>query len=217
MFGLVAIGLPIGFGVGVFYLVVRLSQQNLEKIQQQFSIMADAYDLEYTEAEGKLKGLFKKFPALQGEINGKTFYLFMFTKGSGKHQKTYTSFRMQTKNTLGHTLKLTKEGFFSKVGKKFGMQDIQVGDEHFDPLYIIQGNDIYFAQAVLDQSVREQMTIASEFFKGSLKVQGDMIEYTEMIMLNKHAQRERLEQMMSIAEALSDSIIRFSNNYSDPA
>ncbi|MEO1438564.1 MAG: hypothetical protein AAFV80_23695, partial [Bacteroidota bacterium] len=62
-----ALTLPIGFGVGIFYLVVRVSQVTLEKIQQQFSHMADAYNLEYLETEGKLK-IFKKFPALQGEL-----------------------------------------------------------------------------------------------------------------------------------------------------
>ncbi|MEM6725627.1 MAG: hypothetical protein AAF598_16415 [Bacteroidota bacterium] len=216
MGALLAITLPIGFGVGVFYLVVRLSQVNLEKIQQQFSHLSDSMGLEYSESDGKL-GLFKKFPALQGTLNGKTFYLFMYTSGSGKQQKTYSSFRLQTSNPAGYTLKLTKEGFFSKVGKRFGMQDIQVGDAQFDPLYIIKGSDVYFAQSVLNETVREQMTIASNIFKGTLKVQGDMIEYTELGMINSRQRREVFEQLISIAQALSESIEQFSNNHTDPA
>ncbi|MEM6724336.1 MAG: hypothetical protein AAF598_09880 [Bacteroidota bacterium] len=211
-----AITLPIGFGVGVFYLVVRVSQVTLEKIQQQFSHLADAYKLDYLETEGTLK-IFKKFPALQGELNGKTFYLFMYTKGSGKHQKTYTSFRLQTHNPKGYTLKLSKEGFFSKVGKRFGMQDIQVGDAEFDPLYIIQGSDVYFAQSVLTNNVKEQMALASSIFKGTMKVQGDVIEYTELTMMKNREKREMIEQLISIAQALSDSIDQFSNHRQDPA
>ncbi|MEO1438018.1 MAG: hypothetical protein AAFV80_20920, partial [Bacteroidota bacterium] len=139
------------------------------------------------------------------------------TKGSGKHQKTYTSFRLQTSNPQGYTLKLSKEGLLSKVGKRFGMQDIQVGDAAFDPLYIIQGSDVYFAQSVLTSTVKEQMSLATNVFKGTMKVQGDVIEYTEMAMMKNREKREMIEQLISIAQALSTSVEQFSTNKSDPA
>ncbi|MEO1713597.1 MAG: hypothetical protein AAFU60_09720, partial [Bacteroidota bacterium] len=110
-----------------------------------------------------------------------------------------------------------KEGLLSKVGKRFGMQDIQVGDAAFDPLYIIQGSDVYFAQSVLTSTVKEQMSLATNVFKGTMKVQGDVIEYTEMAMMKNREKREMIEQLISIAQALSTSVEQFSTNKSDSA
>ena len=37
--------------------------------------------------------------------------------------------------------KISREGFFSSIGKFFGMQDIEIGDPFFDKQFIIKGND----------------------------------------------------------------------------
>ena len=37
--------------------------------------------------------------------------------------------------------KISREGFFSSIGKFFGMQDIEIGDPFFDKQFIIKGNN----------------------------------------------------------------------------
>ena len=44
-------------------------------------------------------------------------------------------------NKDGLYFKLYREGFFSSIGKFFGMQDIEIGDPFFDDQFIIKGNN----------------------------------------------------------------------------
>lgn len=54
---------------------------------------------------------------------------------------TYTRMRAPFINKDGLYFKIYREGFFSTVGKLFGMQDILTGDPFFDKEFIIKGNN----------------------------------------------------------------------------
>lgn len=64
-----------------------------------------------------------------------------FTVQHDKSSSTYTRLRAPFVNKDGLQLKLAREGFFSKIGKLFGSQDIQIGDPYFDEKFVIKGND----------------------------------------------------------------------------
>lgn len=63
-----------------------------------------------------------------------------YTVSTGQSSITYTRIRAPFQSLDGMTLKVYPEGFFSSIGKKFGMQDIQIEDIGFDGSYIIKGN-----------------------------------------------------------------------------
>ncbi len=63
-----------------------------------------------------------------------------YTQGSGNSSTTYTRMRAPFVNKDGLYFKIYREGFFSSVGKFFGMQDIQIWDPFFDEQFIIKGN-----------------------------------------------------------------------------
>ena len=65
------------------------------------------------------------------------------TVSSGKNSTTYTRIRAPYVSKNGFQFRIYREGFFSNIGKYFGMQDIEVGFEGFDRDFIIQGNDPY--------------------------------------------------------------------------
>jgi len=64
-----------------------------------------------------------------------------FTRSHGKSSSTYTRLRVPFLNKDQLHFKIYREGFFSGIGKFFGMQDIQIHDERFNKDYIIQGNN----------------------------------------------------------------------------
>ena len=53
---------------------------------------------------------------------------------------TYTRMRAPFINKDGLYFKISREGFFSSIGKLFGMQDIEIGDRFFDEQFVIKGN-----------------------------------------------------------------------------
>ncbi|MHC4777556.1 MAG: DUF3137 domain-containing protein [Planctomycetota bacterium] len=63
-----------------------------------------------------------------------------YTVSTGKSSVTYTRMRAPYVNADGFRFKVYREGFFTKVGKLFGLQDVVVGYPEFDRDFVIQGN-----------------------------------------------------------------------------
>jgi len=69
-----------------------------------------------------------------------TITLDTYTVSTGKTTVTYTRMRAPYVNKDGIWFKIYKSGFFSELGKRLGMQDIETGFPEFDTEYIIKGN-----------------------------------------------------------------------------
>ena len=63
-----------------------------------------------------------------------------YTVRSQNSSTTYTRLRAPFVNKDGLYFKIYREGFFSSVGKFFGMEDLEVGDPFFDESFVIKGN-----------------------------------------------------------------------------
>lgn len=69
---------------------------------------------------------------------------------------TYTRMRTPFINKDGLYFKISREGFFSSIGKLFGMQDIETGDRFFDDQFVIKGNSPEKIKLLLaDDRIRE--------------------------------------------------------------
>jgi len=70
-----------------------------------------------------------------------TITLDTYTVSNGKTSVTYTRMRAPFVNKDNFRFKIYRSGLFSKIGKFFGMQDVEVGFPEFDEEFIIKGND----------------------------------------------------------------------------
>ena len=68
-------------------------------------------------------------------------YTVTTSTGTTTTSTTYTRMRAPFVNKDGLYFKISREGFFSSIGKFFGMQDIEIGDPFFDKQFIVKGND----------------------------------------------------------------------------
>jgi hypothetical protein len=75
---------------------------------------------------------------------------------------TLTRMRAPFINKDGFYFKIYPEGFFSKIGKALGMQDIQIGDDFFDSKYIIKSNNPDKAMAFFMDSELKKLIQAQE-------------------------------------------------------
>jgi hypothetical protein len=100
---------------------------------------------------GFLKG--DKVQATHGEW---TVTLDTYVVSTGKVVMVFTRMRAPYVNPGGFRFTIYRKGIFSDLGKKLGMQDIEVGDEPFDQDFIIKGNDEARVRELLsDQKIRE--------------------------------------------------------------
>ncbi len=109
-------------------------------------------------------GGFWKGDKVVARANNWTITLDTYTVSTGKSRTTYTRIRAPYVNKDGFRFTIYREGFFSKIGKIFGMQDILVGHPEFDNAYIIKGNDEYkvqmlFANPRIRQLIQRQPSI----------------------------------------------------------
>lgn len=90
-----------------------------------------------------------------------------YTVSTGKSSVTYTRMRAPFVNADGFRFKVYREGFFSNIGKFFGMQDVIVGQPEFDRDFIIQGNHegklcMLFAHPRIRELIQAQPQISFE-------------------------------------------------------
>ena len=75
---------------------------------------------------------------------------------SGDSSTTDTQMRARFINKGGLYFRIYREGFFSSIGKFFGMQDIKIGDPFFDKQFVIKGNNPEkIKQLLADSRVKE--------------------------------------------------------------
>jgi DNA-directed RNA polymerase subunit RPC12/RpoP len=96
-------------------------------------------------------------PTVTGNYKGNNVYLYTYTQGSGKNKTTYTSMVVYLPFTAIAHIRITREGFLSKITKAFGAQDIQVGDPAFDAAYIIKSDTPACVPHLLTPQVRGYM------------------------------------------------------------
>lgn len=71
----------------------------------------------------------------------------------GKHPTYYTQVNFDWPHA-GFRCEVYPEGFFNRIGKFLGMQDIEIGSPGFDEQYIITGDDVASLRGVLNAKVQ---------------------------------------------------------------
>lgn len=129
-----------GLFFAVIFAVIYFSRRAREKAWRE---LAESLGLTYES------GGFLGLSRVTGTYHGHSLTLDTFTRGSGKSRTTYTRIVLFVNNQATAYLALYEEGVFSKIGKFFGMQDIQIGDEELDRRFIIKSRPENFAASLL--------------------------------------------------------------------
>lgn len=128
------------------------------------------------------------FGGMSGWYNRVAIRINTITRGSGKNRTTYTQFHATIASPMPHGLVLYKEGFFSKVGKMLGGQDVQVGDAAIDNAFIIKAEDLLGAHKLLSiQQVRSALLSLVQRHPG-LRVDGRTVMWEQTGVVHKYEQ-----------------------------
>ncbi|MEZ5991780.1 MAG: hypothetical protein R3E76_05455 [Planctomycetota bacterium] len=127
-------------GAGVVGLIIW-SVIHQKKVRENWLMFARKNGLQVQGATNR--------PIIQGWLGQVYVTLNTVIRGSGKNRSTYTQYHVGINAPMPQGLSLTKEGFFSKVGKVFGGQDVQIGDRAIDDAFIIKAGDMLGAHNLL--------------------------------------------------------------------
>ncbi len=170
-----------------------------------------------------IDGGFWKKDVLRYHHNNWELLLDTFTRSTGKTHVTYTRMRVPFLNKDGLRFKIYREGFFSGVGKFFGMQDLQVRDPRFNRNFIIQGNDKtkieqllndYQLKMLFEMVPKVHVEIKKdEGWFGRSYPQGVDVLYFERVGVIKD--KETLQLLFRLFSAVLDRLVRIDSAYVD--
>ena len=146
-----------------------------------------------------------------------------YTVSNGKSSTTYTRLRVPFINQDALHFKIYKTGFFSGVGKWFGMQDMEIGDSYFDDDYIIKGNDqdklkLLLSSEELKSAIRTQPRISIEikrdegFFGKSYPDGVDLLYFSCVGVIKDTAVLRDLFELFTI---LLERLVQIDSAYED--
>jgi len=88
-----------------------------------------------------VEGGFWKGDKVQATHGEWTMTLDTYAVSTGKTTIVFTRMRAPYVNPDGFRFTVYRKGIFSDIAKRFGMQDVEVGDEAFDRDFVIKGTD----------------------------------------------------------------------------
>ncbi|MCB9932308.1 MAG: hypothetical protein H6841_02685 [Planctomycetes bacterium] len=122
------------FVIGGVIALIAWGAHHQKKIRQNWLMFAQKNGLQVLGSTNR--------PTIQGWLGPVYITLNTVVRGSGKNRSTYTQYHATTNAPMPQGIVLYKEGFFSKVGKVFGGQDVQIGDPAIDQAFIIKAGDL---------------------------------------------------------------------------
>ncbi|MDQ3339972.1 MAG: hypothetical protein M4D80_32835 [Myxococcota bacterium] len=95
-------------------------------------------------------------------VHGVPVKLDVYVVSSGKSSQTYTRVAAAYAHGPGPKMKVSKQGFFSKLGKAIGMQDIPTGDAVFDATFVLKSDNIPIARRLWSDDPRAQALLLAD-------------------------------------------------------
>ena len=180
-----------------------------------------AYDIEGEYIDG---GFWHK-DTLHYQYKEWTILLDTYTdhhSGEGS-STTYTRLRVPFINKDKLSFNIYREGFFSSIGRFFGMQDIIIGDKFFDEGFVVQGNDEDKIKQLLDSdevkrllgivpNVHIEIRRDDGFFGNSFPKGVDQLYFETMGIITE---REVLFNLFQLFSTVLDRLVRIDSAYED--
>ena len=203
-----AIFIVVGFVFfSIFVLILFMTLRQRKKMREYFSVFADKLGCTVSIPEGFFGG----FPSISGAYRNRSLHVYMFTRssGSGKNQRstTYTAFTLDVRNPEAFEFHIYEQGFFSTLLTKFGMQDIQIGDEAFDKEYIVKSNNESKVRNMLTPMlISKFMDFADRYTGFGIRLKGSQFYYERPVSITNEKTLLQFEEKINFICDIADQI-----------
>ncbi|HRK28915.1 MAG TPA: hypothetical protein PK239_16700 [Chitinophagales bacterium] len=154
-----------------------------------------------------------------------TIVLDNYVVSTGKTTHTYTRIRAPYINKDGFRFTIYRRNFFADVGKFFGMEDVEIGeDEQFDFDFIIKGNDHYklwkfFANPriryLFNEQPRIKVTVKSATPQSPFGSFGKNVDELQFIVHGIIKDIDQLHKLFDLFAEMLDHLCHINSAYED--
>ena len=151
-------------------------------------------------------GVFSNFQ-MNGAFRGREVGVWTEKRGHGKSKKKYTVYQASLPADLPFGLELYDESLFSKLGKVFGGEDIQVGRSALDDAFIIKGSNPTEVRAFLDDDRVERELLDLHAFESDLEIEhGELTIEHRRLAHTQGKIRRYLDALVACADVLAERV-----------
>jgi len=129
----------------------------------------------------------------------------------------YTSVFVQFDNFYKYQLSVSPgrpgQKILRKLKSLFFEDDTDSGERLLFDNYTLSTNDNYFADSILENGFQDLLLTHIKSLRGMLRIENDIIVYTERAMIDRDDTRERIEEMTDLAVELAEIIEGFAESH----
>jgi hypothetical protein len=214
---LIAIVAFLVFDAVIIAVVVKARGRKQRDMRGHFQWLAERFGLAVAGGDPYFPAIkwlrfIKRSVRLEGSYRGMPVKVYHYTVSSGNSSTTYATARVYADNPKGLTLRFSREGLLSKVGKSLGMQDVQAGDARFDNLMVVKSSDPSFVASALLPEIKEKFYAVWETHraKGSIRLKDEELQYDEVGTIGSQQVRDRFAAVVDLLADLG-GIVKFYN------
>ncbi len=193
--------------MSLFELFISSQEKQIEK---QVYALGNELRIQPKIKRGWSQLIYKQYPQLDGKYQGRDLLISMTSRKRKNRRIFKTQVTLGLYNHYNYDLRITKENFLSKMGKYFGVKDIEIGHPPFDDNFRIQSSDTYFPETVLSEPlIIDKFKRISKEFKGELLLEGHELIYEEQLALLSRKERNHVKKLLDLMDTLARYIEGF--------
>lgn len=174
--------------------------KNMTSVMQEFAVR---HGLQYNAPAM----FFISNPTLSGMIRGFGVNIYLIKKGSGKNSSVYTVLDVSLQTGKPFQFHIYEAGLISGLGKIFGMQDIEIGDENFDRKFVIKSSDPDMISSFLTPQVRDMfINAADKYTNWGVEFNGQKLNYKRLGTFSSAKIVSEFEDMMNVLCDLGEQL-----------
>jgi|GEM_PF-3413878 len=183
----------VGAAIGGSY---HYGTKSRDKVFNQLMTLGKNLDLHVTH--NQRPNLKFKYPKAYGHLDQKPVTVETIVVSDGNSNRIYTQVEVENQFPNMDHLTIYIEGYMDRIGKKFGMQDIEVGSADFDKLYVVKSNDELFARNILDPKICVALVNMAGEMKGKILYKKNKVQYKILGAMNTDAKRKHIERIVFV-------------------
>lgn len=183
-------------GAGIVYFAMKYETKKRAEVASQYQVLAEKFGLDFVPEVKKLLWNYT-YPMVVGQIDGFDIKLYSYLTG-GKNKTRYTQLIIHS-NSIIPNFRILKEGIFQKIGKKFGGQDIEIGDDLLDREMVFKCDEPDRLKTALHPDNRQLLTFLSPRLAGALQVKNSTFTYQKINHIDTEEERKTMESILVFA------------------
>lgn len=203
LISILALSGSFGALIAIIFFALRYEKKLRVKVATQYEALASKFGLKYTPG---VKGSFLNYhyPTLTGRMDGTEIILYSYRTG-GKNKVTYTVVELRDQQAIPD-FRVIKDGLFQKIAKKFGGQDIKIGNPELDEKFrFICVDEARFIKA-FDADMQQLLLHLHKKLLAPLNMKGGVMRYQFINHIHTDERREDFEMvfvlMLKIMKAM---------------